>query len=65
MQVRNGIGEPDAALSVLGEFPGCAQQLGNAGGEGEALALQEGVRAILPVALHELGLVIVEVEVRR
>ena len=38
-QVRHGVGKPEARLAVLLERPPRAQQLGRAGGEGEALAL--------------------------
>jgi len=38
VQIRDGIGQPDAALAVLREFPGSAQQLRNARGESESLA---------------------------
>ena len=64
-QVRHGVGEPDARLAVLGELPPRAQQLGRAGGEGEALALGELVGARLAVALDQLRLVVEQIEVRR
>ncbi len=65
MEVRDGVGHPDAAFAVLREGARRAHQLGHAGGEGEGLAFEELVGRVLAVALHELRLVVEEVEVRR
>jgi hypothetical protein len=65
LEVGQGIREPDAALSVTGESPRSAQKLGRSGSEGEALALEEGIGAILPGALHQFGFVIEEIQMRR
>ena len=65
VKVRNRVGHPHAALAVLREGATGAEQLGRAGGECETFAFEEGVRAILSVALHQLGLVVEQVEMWR
>src|SRR5678815_4268092 len=51
--------------AVLLELAPRAQQLGSSRSEGESLALEEGIRAILPIPFHQLGFVIKKIEVRR
>src|SRR5262249_782337 len=61
----HGVGEPYAALTVLRELPRGAEQLRRSGGEGEALALGELLRAILAGALHQPRFIVIEIQMRR
>ena len=65
VEVRNGVRHPDSALAVLLEGARGAHELGRALGEGELLALEEVVGAVLAAALHQLGFVVEKVEVGR
>ena len=65
VKVRAGVAHPDAAFAVLRKGTRCAHELGHPGGEGEAPAFENRVRAVLPAALHELRFVVKQVEVRR
>ena len=65
LEIRHGIGHPDAALSVLREGAGRPHELGRTAGESESLALHKLIRSILPVPFHQLRLVVEDVEVRR
>ncbi len=65
VEVRAGVAHPQAGLAVLAELAGRAHELRHAGGEGEGAALEDRVRTVLAVALHQLRLVIEQVEVRR
>jgi len=65
LEIRDGVAHPEASLTVLLERARAAHELGHAGGEGEGAALEERVGAVLRVALHELGLVVEDVEVGR
>ena len=64
-QVRQQAGKPRAALPVLGELVRRAEQLRVALDEREPLALEELVRAGLAVALHQLRLVVEQLQLRR
>ena len=65
VQVRDGIRHPDAVFTVLLEGAWRPHELGRAAGEGEGFTLEEGVRAVLAVPFHQLGLVVKHVKVRR
>ena len=65
VEIWDRIGHPDAALAVLRECVRRAHELRHAGGECEFFALDESVRRILAVVLHQLGLVVENVEMRR
>ncbi len=64
-QVRQEVGDLLARLAVPAEVEWRAEDLGCALDEGEALALDDLGRNVLPVVLAQGGLVIEEVELRR
>ena len=64
MQMSDRVRHPDPAFPVLRELARRSQQLRRGGREGEALALEKLLGAILTVVLDEFGLVVEEVEVR-
>src|SRR5262249_1065617 len=61
----DGIRHPGAGLPVAAELLPRAEQLWHAGGESEALPLEELIRARLTVAIDEFRFVIEQIEVRR
>jgi hypothetical protein len=65
VEVRAGVGHPEAAVAVLLEGARGAHELGDAGGEGERATGEEGVGAGLVGVFLEGGFVVEEVEVRR
>ena len=65
VEVRAGVGHPEAAFAVLLEGAGGAHQFGHAGGEGEGASGEEGVGAGLVVVFLKGGFVVEDVEVRR
>ena len=64
-EVRQQLADPRAALAVLGELVGRAEELGRALDEGEPLALEDFLGAGRAVELVELGLVVEQVVLRR
>jgi hypothetical protein len=64
-KMRERVAEPDAAFSALLELPPRAEELGRARRESESLPFEELIGAVLTVPAHELGLVVVEVQMRR
>ena len=65
VQVRDRVRQPVAARAVLRPGARAAHQLRRAGREREFLPFHKRVRAILPVALHQLRLVVEQVEIGR
>jgi hypothetical protein len=65
LQVRDRVGQFDAACAAPPPRPPRAEQFGRAAGEGELLAGEELGRAVLPVVFDKRRRVVVEVEVRR
>ena len=65
VEMGNRIGHPHPRLSILPEGSGGSHQLGSSRSEGEHLALDELVRAVLIRPLDQLGLVVPQVQVRR
>jgi hypothetical protein len=63
--VRELLGEPLAALAVLLELEDSPEHLGDATNEGEALALEKLLRAVLARVLLKLWLVLKELQLRR
>ena len=55
---------PHAAFPVLLEAAASAEQLRRSGRKGEALSFQKHRRTILSIALHELWLVVVHIQIR-
>ena len=63
-QVRQKLAHPRAALSMPRKLVRRGEQLGRPLDEREPLAFQKLGRAVLPVVLDELGLVVEEIERR-
>ena len=62
VEMGNRIGHPHPRLSILPEGSGGSHQLGSSRSEGEHLALDELVRAVLIRPLDQLGLVVPQVQ---
>src|SRR5262249_14730029 len=58
LEIRNGVGHPDTAGTVLPEGARSAEQARSAGSEGESFSFREFIGTELAGAFHQFGFVI-------